>query len=94
MDSNPGLGDTPNKKGLFYYYLAMSRGLNAWGSSTLAVKQGDQTVKRDWANDLIDELAKIQNKDGSWKNTERQWMEDQPDLATAYAIISLNNAID
>lgn len=52
------------------------------------------TQQRDWANDLIAQLDSLQNEDGSWANSDKRWLEDQPDLATAYAIIALQNAID
>ena len=95
LDRNPGLPDDMKQQGLFYYYLTMARALNAYGSSTLTIKNADgEETSRDWANDLIDSLAKRQQKDGSWVNESGRWMESRPVLVTAYSIIALQNAID
>lgn len=94
LDVNPGMPEDVKVQGLYYYYMTMARALNAWGSSSVKVVEGDETTQRDWANDLIDQLAKSQNDNGSWANTDKRWLEDKPDLATAYALIALNNAID
>jgi squalene-hopene/tetraprenyl-beta-curcumene cyclase len=45
--------------------------------------------ERDWRKDLIAELAKTQQPDGSWVNTNRQFMENDPNLATAFALLAL-----
>lgn len=109
LHQNPGMPEKQKLQGLFYYYLAKARALNAYGSSTLEVKRAvfhgkkqrglnEEPVihieKRDWANDLIDVIAALQHKDGYWSNTETRWMESQPVLVTAYSIIALQNAID
>lgn len=89
LDENPGLPEDRKFQGLYYYYMTMARALNAWGSSTLITTDGK---KHDWANDLIDKLASLQKPDGSWTNEADRWMEGDPSLVTAYAIIVLNNA--
>lgn len=96
LDVNPGMPEDQKLQGLFYYYITMSRAMNAYGSSTISVVVDDQgsTEPRDWANDLIDTIVGLQAKDGSWANKENRWMEDQPVLVTAYSIIALQNAID
>jgi squalene-hopene/tetraprenyl-beta-curcumene cyclase len=66
--------------------------LNAWGSATITTADGQS---RDWGNDLVDALAKRQREDGAWVNNKAsRWMEDNPDLVTAYSLIALENAID
>ncbi|MEM1355241.1 MAG: prenyltransferase/squalene oxidase repeat-containing protein [Planctomycetota bacterium] len=94
LDVNPGMPEDRQLQGLFYYYMTMSRALDAWGSSMVTVNEGEGQVQRDWANDLIDALANAQNEDGSWANIAPRWLEDKPALSTAYAIIALNAAID
>jgi len=103
LDRNPGLPDDQKLQGLFYYYLTMSRALNAYGSTTLSVPvvalennaaEPPVIEQRDWANDLIDTVVHQQSADGSWANKEKRWMEDKPVLVTAYAIIAIQNAID
>lgn len=94
LEVNPGMPEEQKLQGLFYYYLAKARALNAYGNSTLTVTVGDEKQSRDWANDLIDVVVSQQHKDGWWANKETRWMESQPVLVTAYSIIALQNAID
>lgn len=35
----------------------------------------------------------MQQPDGSWKNPVERWMEGQPELATIYAVLALEEAI-
>jgi squalene-hopene/tetraprenyl-beta-curcumene cyclase len=49
--------------------------------------------QRDWANDLIDRLAELQNDDGSFKSVDDRWMESNPVLITAYGLIALEHAV-
>ncbi|XAM00126.1 terpene cyclase/mutase family protein [Phycisphaeraceae bacterium D3-23] len=96
FDHNPGMPDEVKLQGLYYYYLSMARALDAWGSSSVSVFEGEpgETATRDWANDLVDKLASMQAEDGSWTNTASRWMEDSPVLCTAYAVQALQAATD
>jgi len=95
LDRNPGMPvdeqTLTHKQGLYYYYMAMGRALNAWGATTLELKDGRSV---DWANELIDQVVSLQRTDGSWVNEHPRWMEDDPNLVTAYALIALINARD
>ncbi|MEC9374167.1 MAG: hypothetical protein VYC34_10000, partial [Planctomycetota bacterium] len=55
---------------------------------------GATTDSRDWANDLIDRLAELQKEDGSFENLHDRWMEGDPVLVTAYALLALQHAIN
>lgn len=91
VTENPNMGAS----GQYYYYVAFSRALNAWGAPELDVKSTDgKTQKRDWANDLIDQLVTLQDEDGSFKSVGERWMENDPILITAYALIALREAAD
>lgn len=81
LQENPGQGSA----GLYYYYNTFG---NALSASTLTELQTTAGM-RDWRKDLIAELASRQNKDGSWTNSNRQWFENDPNLATAFALLSL-----
>lgn len=94
LEVNPGMPEEQKLQGLFYYYLAKARALNAYGNSTITITVDDEKQQRDWANDLIDVITSQQDKDGWWANKETRWMESQPVLVTAYSIIALQNAID
>jgi len=89
VTENPGMGSD----GLYYYYVAFARALRAWGAPKLEIKKADGTTEqRDWANDLIDQLATLQNDDGSFEPQKDRWMESDPTLITAYALIALREA--
>jgi len=91
LDENPGIGD----EGLYYYFVTFSRALDAFGADTIETTQpGGDTQNRDWANDLIDRLAQLQNDDGSFRSVHDRWMEADPVLITAYALIALQHAIN
>ena len=81
LDENPGMG----AQGLFFYYHAMTKAL------TLArVNQiGDGSVKHDWRHELALKLLDLQQGDGSWENDNARWWEDDPALATSYALLTL-----
>lgn len=49
-------------------------------------------VKVNWRDDLIDHLARLQNPDGSFRSIDDRWMENNPTLITAYALIALQHA--
>ena len=92
VQENPGAGTD----GVYYYLLTMSRALDAWGTPTIQTISTDGSTgeTRDWANDLIDRLAGLQNEDGSFRSIDDRWMENNPVLITAYALLALQHAID
>lgn len=82
---NPGQGDA----GLYYYYHAFAAALAA--SKLDAIESADGK-SHDWRSDLVVELAKRQNENGSWTNENSQWFENDPNLATSFALIALSYA--
>lgn len=86
LDENPGAG----KNGLYYYYVTMARALAASGDSTLSLK-GSNPREVNWAHDMIDKLATLQQADGSFKPLDERWMESDPVLITAYSLIALRS---
>lgn len=83
VEENPGVGSA----GLFYYYHAFAAALNAAKKEQLLDDAGEE---HDWRGDLVAQLAKRQEPDGSWANANRQWFENDKNLATAFALISLS----
>ena len=79
---NPGMGQA----GVFYYYHLMAKSLDALKQDTFEDAKG---VKHDWRTELAAELVKRQNKDGSWSNTNKQFMENDANLATSFALLTL-----
>jgi squalene-hopene/tetraprenyl-beta-curcumene cyclase len=83
LQSNPGMGDA----GLYYYYHTFAKALGAIGYATFADQRGE---KHDWRAELRGELARRQQPDGSWANKNDRWMEGDPNLVTAYALLALS----
>ena len=73
----------------YYYLMTFARALRAWGPDTLTTADGRE---RHWPSDLIAKLVSLQRPDGSWTNEADRWLEGDPHLVTAYALIALNNA--
>lgn len=86
FDENPGL----KQQGLYYYYHAMARALRIAQQKEIADARG---VQHNWREDLIDALVKRQREDGSWINPADRWMEADPNLVTAYALLALEETL-
>jgi squalene-hopene/tetraprenyl-beta-curcumene cyclase len=85
LEENPGMADS----GLYYYYHTFAKSLSAVGKDELV---DDSGKAHDWKADLVAELAKRQQPDGSWSNTQARWLEDDPNLVTAYVLLALSYA--
>jgi squalene-hopene/tetraprenyl-beta-curcumene cyclase len=83
VTENPGQKDS----GLFYYYSTFAKAMDALGEEPFVDAKG---VKHDWKQELFDELKKRQKADGSWANANRAFLEDTPELATAFALLALS----
>lgn len=98
VEENPGTGTD----GLYYYFLTMARALDAWGPPTIEIESSSaggsdllpKTTSRDWQNDLVDRLAGLQTEDGSFKSVDDRWMENNPVLITAYALLALEHVLE
>ncbi|MBM4107262.1 MAG: hypothetical protein FJ255_00345 [Phycisphaerae bacterium] len=88
LDENPGLGT----EGLYYYYLTLARAMAAWGMDRVEVHGPGGPERRDWARDLVAKLSRLQRPDGSFTPVDDRWMENDPVLITAYALIALQQA--
>lgn len=84
VEANPGMGNA----GLYYYYHTFASALKAAGLSE--VESGG--TAHDWKADLIKELASRQQEDGSWVNDNNRWFENDPNLATSFALMALSYA--
>lgn len=83
LKENPGLG----QQGLFYYFHTFAKTLDVLGEDPL---KDDQGAAHYWRVELLDRLGELQREDGSWINSEKRWMEDDPNLVTAYALLALS----
>jgi len=84
VEKNPGQG----LAGLFYYYHTFGSALEASGLELVKTSDGESN----WRADLVGQLAKSQRPDGSWVNQNQQWFENDPNLCTAFALLSLAHA--
>ena len=82
LAENPGMGQA----GLFYYFHTFAKAMAALGEDDFEDAKG---VKHDWKKELFTTLKAKQSADGSWKNENRQFLEDNPDLATTFAVLAL-----
>jgi squalene-hopene/tetraprenyl-beta-curcumene cyclase len=82
LDENPGLG----QQGLYYYYHTFAKTMSVLGQPTLTDASG---VAHDWRSELVAALAKRQQPDGSWVNAADRFLEGDPNLVTAYALLAL-----
>jgi squalene-hopene/tetraprenyl-beta-curcumene cyclase len=82
LDENPGLG----QQGLYYYYHTFAKTMTALGESKFTDAAG---AAHDWRAELVTALAKRQQPEGSWVNPADRFMEGDPNLVTAYALLAL-----
>lgn len=83
LDENPGMGP----QGLFYYYHTFAKALAAIGDEKIVDAKGDP---HNWRAELAAKYLAAQNADGSWVNKTPRWLEGDPNLVTAYALLSLS----
>jgi squalene-hopene/tetraprenyl-beta-curcumene cyclase len=82
LDDNPGLG----QQGLYYYYHTFAKTMAVLGEPTFKDAAG---ASHDWRAELVAALAKRQQPEGSWVNPADRFMEGDPNLVTAYALLAL-----
>lgn len=89
LEHNPGMPEERKYQGHYYYFATMARALRELQRPVLTTPDGK---KHNWAEEVIDKLASLQRKDGSWLNTADRWLEDDPNLVTSYALTALTAA--
>lgn len=82
LQENPGMG----QEGIYYYFHLMAKALSAQQVEELKGAEG-QSIK--WKTDLAKRLIQLQQPDGSWKNSNKRWMEGDPILTTSYVLVAL-----
>lgn len=91
LEENPRLG----KQGLYFYYYTMARMLQVYGEEVLNLPDGRKVAWRAALIKKLIELQKIEPKTGYgyWINDVGRWWENDPVLATAYAVNALDIAL-
>ncbi len=82
VEENPGMG----QQGLFYYFDTFAKTLAALKLDQFEDASGQ---KHDWRKELAVQLFHMQQPNGSWVNSKERWLEGDPSLATAYALMAL-----
>lgn len=85
LDENPGMG----QQGLYYYYHTFAKSLNLLKIDRIVDASGRS---HDWRKELTEALGKRQAANGSWVNPADRFMEGDPNLVTAYALLALSYA--
>jgi len=83
LHENVGMKDV----GLYYYYRIMAKALAAYGEPIITTPDGAQ---HRWAEELAENLLRLQQPDGSWVNDNTAYLEGDPILVTAYAVRALS----
>jgi squalene-hopene/tetraprenyl-beta-curcumene cyclase len=82
VSENPGRGAA----GLYYYYQTMAKTLEV---QKLPLLEDASGKKNNWRADLSVQLIAVQKPNGSWANETPQYMENDANLVTGYALITL-----
>ena len=85
LDENPGMGS----QGLYFYYDVMGRALAAARLDAVP-RAGGAEIR--WREELARKMIALQRPDGAWANADNRFWENDPALATAYALVALENA--
>ncbi|MFO0797782.1 MAG: prenyltransferase/squalene oxidase repeat-containing protein [Gemmataceae bacterium] len=86
LAENPGMGQA----GLFYYFHTFAKAMDALGEEEF---EDARMVKHEWRRELFDVLKRRQAENGSWVNENRAFLENAPELATSFAVLTLSYTI-
>jgi len=64
--------------------------LRTFGEPTIKDARG---VEHDWRVELIRKIVAQQKSDGSWINSQRRWLEGDPDYVTGLTVLTLQKAL-
>jgi len=92
VKENPGMG----QQSLFFGYHTMAKALTAYGEGLLNLPDGRAV---DWRTDLVGKLVSLQRIDpktglGYWTNDNGRFWENDPVLATVYAVLALEICLE
>ena len=83
LDENPGLG----QQGLYYFYHTFAKTMFVLGEPTLIDCSREDLMTGGPSSSRA--LAKRQQPEGGWVNPADRFMEGDPNLVTAYALLAL-----
>lgn len=90
LDENPGTGP----EGLYYFYNVLTKALAAYGRHRIPTAEGEI----EWRREMVRQLVNLQRIDpatghGYWVNNHGRYLEADPVLVTAYAVLALEIAL-
>jgi len=77
-------------RGLYHYYLVMSRALDALGENPFETFDGK---KHDWAREIAGQLVTQVKESKMWQNDNSAWFEGDPLLTTSYVLVTCNTLL-
>jgi squalene-hopene/tetraprenyl-beta-curcumene cyclase len=85
LEENPGMGS----QGLYFNYKVMSRARDTARLDSIA-RAGAGPIA--WREQVARKIMSLQRPDGTWANANNRFWENDPVLATAYALLALEYA--
>jgi squalene-hopene/tetraprenyl-beta-curcumene cyclase len=89
LDAHPGFVYEEVKRnhlrGIYYYYLLMARGLDAYGENPIVTFDGK---KHDWPKEMAEQFIKVVRDSNLWQNENPAWYEDDPVITTSYVLLT------
>lgn len=91
----PGYVNTPevpdaDKQGYYYQFLQMSRTMTLFGEETFEDAKGN---KRNWKDEMVKQLVRLQKEDGSFAIHNARWMESSPVLCSMYILNAMAEVV-
>ncbi len=86
LEENPGQG----QQGVYFYYNVMTRALSAAGLDAIPKQNAAEQIR--WRDEVVKKVISLQKPDGSWANENNRWWENDPVLASSYALLALEFA--
>ena len=86
VEENPHFGTAS----LYYYFMTATKSLKTFGEASLVDSQGQ---RHDWRQDFLNKIISLQHEEGYWINPNGRYQENVKDLATAYSVIAMKQAL-
>ena len=74
------------QQGLYFFFNVLSRSLSTVGTDTIKKQDGTPIL---WKDELVAKVTSLMHDDGSWVNQNGRFWENDPILATSFAVLSL-----
>ena len=87
LDENPGM----DQQGLYYFFNVLSKSLRAMGDERIERADGTSIS---WREEVVRRVLSLQRPDGFWVNENNRWWEADPNLVTAYTLLTLATALE